>query len=80
MNVPASTDKFLPYTLDYNSIFVYSIQAIKDLDNELSNEKNKVLNLENELYNEKNKVLQLEKNISSLITDISLIKSSLNIV
>jgi hypothetical protein len=80
VKVPVSTNKFTPYTLDYNSIFVYSIQAIKDLDKDLTNEKNKVLQLENELLLEKNKVLQLENNIENLVTDISLIKSSLNIL
>ena len=69
------------YTLDYNSIFVYSIQAIKDLDNlinfklkknitEMSNNiiiNNNLLNdISINLSNNNNKLLELDTNINNL--------------
>ena len=69
------------YTLDYNSIFVYSIQAIKDLDEltnsslrknilELSNNiinSNKLLNdISSNIIENNNKIYELNTNINNL--------------
>ena len=65
------------YSLDYNSIFVYGIQAIKDLDNiiktenlevnnNIKNLENKLLDISNNLTVNNNKINEISNNVINL--------------
>ena len=55
-----------PYTVDYNSIFCYSIQAIKELDQKNKDLINKVSSLETQNSNLLTRLEALEKKINEL--------------
>ena len=64
------------YSLNYNNIFVYGLQATKELDIQLQEEKAKTATLQTQLQEEKVKITALQTQLSNLLARVQALENN----